>query len=45
MSWNPPPPESDLVAQAEYLRRVRPVAWKSPEPKQVYDLAVLGGAC
>jgi hypothetical protein len=30
------------VMQDEFLRRVRPAAWKNPAPKSVYDLAVLG---
>jgi pyruvate/2-oxoglutarate dehydrogenase complex dihydrolipoamide dehydrogenase (E3) component len=35
-------PPTDPVDQDELLRRVRPFAWKNPDPKDIYDLAVLG---
>ena len=35
-------PPADPVDQDDFLRRVRPVAWKNPIPKRIYDLAVLG---
>ena len=30
------------MEQDDLLRRVRPVAWKNPVPKSIYDLAVVG---
>jgi NADPH-dependent 2,4-dienoyl-CoA reductase/sulfur reductase-like enzyme len=35
-------PPDNQRAQEDLLRRVRPVAWKNPTPKSIYDLAVLG---
>ena len=42
MSLNLTAPESDQADQDDYLRRVRPAAWKNPVPKSVYDLVILG---
>jgi pyruvate/2-oxoglutarate dehydrogenase complex dihydrolipoamide dehydrogenase (E3) component len=43
MSVSDSPPQSDPADQDDFLRRVRPAAWKNPVPKSVYDLVILGG--
>ena len=42
MTTNPPPPNWRLESEENYLRRVRPAAWKNPIAKEVYDLTVIG---
>jgi pyruvate/2-oxoglutarate dehydrogenase complex dihydrolipoamide dehydrogenase (E3) component len=42
MTTNSPPLNVHLESEEEYLRRVRPAAWKNPVPKPVYDLTVIG---
>jgi pyruvate/2-oxoglutarate dehydrogenase complex dihydrolipoamide dehydrogenase (E3) component len=36
------PGDSDAAAEARLLDRVHPENWRNPEPKPVYDLAILG---
>ena len=43
MSAAGPSPKSDRVTQDELLSRVRPPEWRNPQPRQPYDLVILGG--
>jgi pyruvate/2-oxoglutarate dehydrogenase complex dihydrolipoamide dehydrogenase (E3) component len=43
MSATGPPPKSDQSTEDEFLRRVRPPEWRNPQPRQPYDLVVVGG--
>ncbi len=43
MSVSDSHPQSEPADQDDFLRRVRPGAWKNPVPKSVYDLVILGG--
>jgi pyruvate/2-oxoglutarate dehydrogenase complex dihydrolipoamide dehydrogenase (E3) component len=43
MSAAGPPPQSDRPTRDEFLRRVRPPDWRNPEPRELYDLVVVGG--
>jgi pyruvate/2-oxoglutarate dehydrogenase complex dihydrolipoamide dehydrogenase (E3) component len=42
MAAGGPPPQSDQATRDEFLRRVRPPAWRNPQPKGSYDLVVVG---
>jgi pyruvate/2-oxoglutarate dehydrogenase complex dihydrolipoamide dehydrogenase (E3) component len=43
MSATAPPPKSDQATDDDFLRRVRPAEWQNPQPRQSYDLVIVGG--
>jgi pyruvate/2-oxoglutarate dehydrogenase complex dihydrolipoamide dehydrogenase (E3) component len=42
MSATVPPPKGDPATQDDFLRRVRPPEWRNPQPRQPYDLVIVG---